>query len=84
LGRVTTVGAQAYLSPEDPSGPALLAGVVRSLAPAIIRHGIATAGQLDLATLEQRITEAVRHADALILPPTVVGAWGYSPGARSC
>jgi ubiquinone/menaquinone biosynthesis C-methylase UbiE len=76
--RVTTFGIQAYLSSRDRSGAALLAGVVRSLAPAIIRHGIATAEQLDIATLERRIMEAVRHADAVILPPTVVGAWGYS------
>ena len=76
--RVTTFGIQAYLSSRDRSGAALLAGVVRSLAPAIIRHGIATAEQLDLATLEHRIAEAVRQADAVILPPTVVGAWGYS------
>jgi hypothetical protein len=76
--RVTTFGIQAYLSSRDGSGAALLAGVVRSLAPAIIRHGIATAEQLDIATLERRIMEAVRQADAVILPPTVVGAWGYS------
>ena len=79
--RVATFGVQAYLAPLDPSGPALLAGVVRSLAPAIIRHGIATAEQLDVATLEHRLAEASRHDDAVILPPTVVGAWGYSPEA---
>ncbi len=77
--RVATFGVQAYLAPRDPSGPALLAGVVRSLAPAIIRHGIATAEQLDVATLDRRIAQAVQDDDAVILPPTVVGAWGYSP-----
>jgi hypothetical protein len=76
--RVTTFGIRAYLSSRDRSGAAMLAGVVRSLAPAIVRHGIATADQLDIATLKRRIMEAVRHADAVILPPTVVGAWGYS------
>jgi SAM-dependent methyltransferase len=79
--RVATFGVQAYLAPLDPSGPALLAGVVRSLAPAIIRHGIATAEQLDVATLERRLAEAAQHHNAVILPPTVVGAWGYSPEA---
>jgi ubiquinone/menaquinone biosynthesis C-methylase UbiE len=78
LKRVTTFGIQAYLASRDRSGAAMLAGVVRSLAPAIVRHGIATAEQLDVATLERRIGEAVRQADAVILPPTVVGAWGYS------
>ena len=76
--RVTTFGLQAYLASHDPSGAAMLAGVVRSLAPAIVRHGIATAEKLDIETLERRILEAVRQADAVILPPTVVGAWGYS------
>jgi SAM-dependent methyltransferase len=78
---VTSVGFQQYFLPRDPSGPALLAGVARSLAPAIIRHGIATAEQMDLATLEARIGEALRQADAVMLPPTVVGAWGHSPDA---
>ena len=79
--RVTTFGVQPYLSPRDRTGPALLAGVVRSLAPVIIAHGIATAEQLELATLEQRIAEALRQANAVLLPPTVVGAWGYAPDA---
>jgi ubiquinone/menaquinone biosynthesis C-methylase UbiE len=79
LSGVATFGIQAYLPPRDPSGPALFAGVTRSLAPAIIRHDIATAEQLDIASLERRIAEGVRNADAVILPPTVVGAWGYSP-----
>jgi ubiquinone/menaquinone biosynthesis C-methylase UbiE len=77
--RVATFGIQAYFAPSDRSGPAMLAGIVRSLAPAIISRGIATAEQLELATLERRIAEAVQHDDAVFLPPTVVGAWGYSP-----
>jgi ubiquinone/menaquinone biosynthesis C-methylase UbiE len=79
LTRVTTFGVQAYLSPRDSSGPRLLAGVVRSLAPTIVAHGLATGDELDLTTLEQRIAEAVRGAGAVILPPTVVGAWGHVP-----
>ncbi len=79
LTRVTTFGVQAYLSPHDSSGPRLLAGVVRSLAPAIIAQGLATGDELDLTTLEQRIAEAVRGAGAVILTPTVAGAWGRAP-----
>ena len=77
LSRVSTLGIQAYVPPHDPYGSALLAGVVRSLAPAIVSHGIATAEEMDIATLEQRMAEAIRQADAVVLPPTVVGAWGY-------
>ena len=76
LGDVRTFGVQGYLAPQDPAGPALLAGVVRSLSPAILQHGIATAEEMELPTLQQRITDAVREANAVILPPTVAGAWG--------
>ena len=81
LSRVSTLGIQAYLPSHDPTGAARLAGVARSLAEAIVGHGIATVDQLDVATLEQRLAEAVRQADAVIVLPTIVGAWGYSPAA---
>lgn len=53
-----------------------LAGVVRSLAGAIAQHRISTIEQLSLDTLEKRISDELRTADAVLLPPTVVGAWG--------
>lgn len=65
------------MPPHDPTAARLLAGVVHSLAPAIVRRGIATAEQVEAATLE-RFADALRQADAVLLPPTVVGAWGYS------
>ncbi len=82
LGRVTTFGVQAYVAPTDPAAAALLTGVVRSLVPAMVAHGIATAEQIGLETLEQRLANAVRDADAVVLVPTVVGAWGYTPAPR--
>jgi SAM-dependent methyltransferase len=81
LTRTATFGVQPYVSPGDPAGPLLLAGVVRSMAPAIVRHGIATDDQLGLATLEKRLREALQEADAVVLLPTVVGAWGHVPDA---
>ena len=45
LAQVNTFGVQAYLPPQDQAGPALLGGVVRSLAPVIVERGIATAEQ---------------------------------------
>jgi SAM-dependent methyltransferase len=77
LARTATFGLQTYLSPRDPNGPAMLAGVVRSMAPAIIRHGIATEKELGLATFEERLRKAVQQAGAVLLLPTVAGAWGY-------
>jgi hypothetical protein len=54
----------------------MVAGVTAALAPQMIASGIASEAQLDLPTLEGRIAEAVRAARAVIVPPTVVGAFG--------
>ena len=78
LQDVTTVGVQAYVPSHSRAGANLLAGVVRSLSTAIIQHRIATAEELDLPALEDRIADELRRADAVMLPPTVVGAWGRS------
>jgi ubiquinone/menaquinone biosynthesis C-methylase UbiE len=78
LRNVATHGVQAYLQPHDPSGAALVAGVVRSLAPVILARGIATSEQLQLDTLQSRLMAEIRDAGAVVLPPTVVGAWGRS------
>ena len=76
LNGVTTFGVQGYLRPGDPTAAQVLVGVVRSLSGAIVEHGIATDEQLGLATLERRLVEAFAQADAVLLPPTVAGAWG--------
>jgi SAM-dependent methyltransferase len=75
LGPITTFGIQAYLQPGDPAAAALLGGVVRSLAPIIVREGIASAADVDLVT-DAYIGDQLRRAGAVLLPPTVVGAWG--------
>jgi ubiquinone/menaquinone biosynthesis C-methylase UbiE len=80
LQNVMTFGVQAYLSPSNPAGPALLAGVVRSLVPTIVQHGIATADEIDIATLERRLADEIHQADSVVLLPTVAGAWGQAPG----
>lgn len=80
LSNTATFGIQAYLSPHDPGAAKLLGGVLRSLAPTIVGRGIATEEQLALSTFEQRLQDAVRQANAVILPPTVVGAWARVHG----
>jgi SAM-dependent methyltransferase len=70
------LGLQGYAGPDDPNGPPMLAAVVRSLAPAIERYGIADVASLDLDTLEERITTEVREAGAVVVLPTLVAAWG--------
>jgi SAM-dependent methyltransferase len=76
LAEIRSLGIQAYFPPGEPPGPALLAGVVRSLHDAIVRHGIATEEEIDLDTLTERLQREVDAAGAVVLPPTVVGAWG--------
>jgi hypothetical protein len=76
---VTTFGIQPYAAPSDPAGPALCAGVTRSLAPQIIAQGIADEAELGLDTLQERVAEQLRALDAVMLLPTVVGAWGRRP-----
>jgi SAM-dependent methyltransferase len=77
---VTSFGVQTYFAPDDPTGPGWLAGIVRSLAPRIIDAGIATEADLGMDTLQQRVAEALATADAVLLPPTLVGAWGTTSG----
>jgi cyclopropane fatty-acyl-phospholipid synthase-like methyltransferase len=76
LEDVTSFGVQDYLGPDDPRGPALLAGVVRSLRGQIVAAGIASEAELDLDTLQQRLAQELATADAVMLPPAVAGAWG--------
>jgi ubiquinone/menaquinone biosynthesis C-methylase UbiE len=78
---VTGFGVQAYFPPDDPSGPALLAGIVRTLAPTIVAGGIATEAEIGLDTLEDRLRRELEAADAVLLPPTVTGAWGRLPSS---
>jgi ubiquinone/menaquinone biosynthesis C-methylase UbiE len=79
LADVTSLGIQTYHAPDDPVGPDMLAGVVRALADVILTAGIATPEELDLDTLEHRIAHELDAADAVLLGPTLVGAWGRHP-----
>jgi hypothetical protein len=82
LETVRTFAVQAYLAPHDPAGPALLVAVIRSLFDVIVKYGIATAEQVGVETLEGRMADELRRANAVFLPPTVVGAWARRPGGR--
>jgi ubiquinone/menaquinone biosynthesis C-methylase UbiE len=71
------VGLQGYAGPDDAAGPPMLAAVVRSLAPAFEKYGIADVASLELDTLEDRIASEVREAAAVLVLPTLVVAWGH-------
>jgi SAM-dependent methyltransferase len=78
LADAQSLGLQAYLAPDDPMGPAMLAGVIASLAPAIESHGLADAAELDLPTLRDRIAQEQQDSGAAVVVPTLVAAWGHA------
>jgi SAM-dependent methyltransferase len=75
LSQPTTVGVQGYLEPDNPVGPRMAASIVRTLLPAIEQTGIATAADVDIETLEQRMAADLAAHGALFKPPTLVGTW---------
>jgi SAM-dependent methyltransferase len=68
-----------YLGCDDPTGPAMVSGVVRSLAPVIVAHGLATEAELDLDTLAARAAESLQAKGSVLVPPLLAGAWGRRP-----
>jgi SAM-dependent methyltransferase len=80
VGEVTSFGYQDYFGPTDPRGPAMLTAVVRTLAPQMVNHGIATAEEIGLDTLRERLAAAVRESGSMFLPPVLACAWGRTVG----
>ena len=76
VANVQGFGIQGYIAPGDPAAPALLSGVVRTLAPQIVATGLATPEQIGIDTLEARLTDALRASGSVLLPPTLAAAWG--------
>jgi SAM-dependent methyltransferase len=72
-------GIEPYLPAGSPIGPIMVAGVVRTLAPAIVGHGLATEEELDLDTLADRITDELAASGSVLVPPILSGAWGRRP-----
>jgi SAM-dependent methyltransferase len=76
LNDIQTFGIQSYLAPDDAAAPALLSGVVNSLAPVIVESGIATEEEMDLDSLQERLSHELQASRAVGLIPAVAGAWG--------
>ena len=62
-----------------------LTGITRTLLPAMEEHGIATAAEVDVETLAERLQRATFAAAATIVAPLFVGAWARTavPGERN-
>ncbi len=64
-----------------PSAPhEALAEVVRSLLPVMERFGIATAAEVEIDSLAQRIRDEVLAEDAVVVAPLLIGAWARHLG----
>jgi ubiquinone/menaquinone biosynthesis C-methylase UbiE len=60
-----------------------LAETMRSLLPAMERLGVATAAEVGIDTLAERLCEeAVAHTACMMLPPPLIGAWTRIPEPR--
>jgi ubiquinone/menaquinone biosynthesis C-methylase UbiE len=82
LDEIRAVGIQPYLEASDPMATRLLGGVVRALSPALLAAGIVGEAELGLDTFEQRLADELRAANAVFLPPALVGAWGRCPDGQ--
>ena len=74
LHHPTVLGFSTYHPWHDADGPLLIAGVVRSLLAALAaKHG--ATGDIDPDTLPERMAFELASSGAVLVPPTLVGAW---------
>lgn len=52
-----------------------LANTLRSLLPMVERVGVATAAEIEIDTLAERLRTEVLENQACIMPPPLIGAW---------
>jgi SAM-dependent methyltransferase len=75
LDGATTLGVQKYCEAGDSDGPMMAAGIIRTLLPVLDRTGVATRDEVDIDTLEDRITRDITDHGVIFKFPTLVGAW---------
>lgn len=67
-------GARVVCGPDSP-GYAYMAQTTRTLLPLMQRTGVATADEVDVDTLADRLRAEVVAKDAAVVPPPLIGAW---------
>jgi SAM-dependent methyltransferase len=78
---VGMLGVQPHFGPgDDAAGPALLAGIVRTMLPLIEQTGVATAQEIAAETLQDRLAAEMTANSAVFAHPILLSAWGR----RSC
>lgn len=82
LGLPEMIGAQRVEAGPDSPVYATVAGLARSLLPAMEATGVATAAELRVETLAERLRAEVVTNDAVVVTPTLIGAWTRRPNGR--
>jgi SAM-dependent methyltransferase len=75
LPRPRLIAAQRVESGGDEFAYDYISSTVRSLLPLIVRHGIATAEDVDIDTLADRLCNEAANADTVVYMPRLVAAW---------
>ncbi|MGW1617463.1 class I SAM-dependent methyltransferase [Streptomyces sp. NPDC002285] len=70
------LGVHPQFVPDDPDGPALFAGIVRTMLPLIEKAGAATAQEIQPETFEARLAGELIAANAVLAYPELFCAWG--------
>jgi SAM-dependent methyltransferase len=72
-------GTLMFVSDADPLGYDVFAGAVRSLLPQLESYGVATASELAVDTLVERLRAESREERRVHLAPPLIGAWSRKP-----
>jgi SAM-dependent methyltransferase len=81
LKPVAMMGVQPHFGPDDPDGPAILAGIIRTMVPLMERSGVATAAEVEADTLQERLSNDLRTSASVFAHPMLISAWATADGA---
>jgi hypothetical protein len=69
------MGVQPHFGPDDPDGPALLGGIVRTVFPLMESTAVATADEVGPDSFQQRLSDQLAASAAVWAHPMMMGAW---------
>ena len=69
------IGVQPHFGPGEEVGIAFLVETMRVAAPLIVGTGVATAEEIGMETLEQRLTDEGQRSQAVRATPMLLSAW---------
>lgn len=76
---LTGVALRAEAIVQTPTTPYHTGMIVRAMMPRIVAKGVATAEEIDVDTLDARLAEERKKANATYVGEMVFGAWGRKP-----